>query len=82
MYKFDNYSNLLLCNQGNSFFEKINKNKMSLNNIQVKSRCFLSAITACGVCVCARVKKFMKRNPKLTSSDFYMVMYNEVAGLL
>lgn len=27
-------------------------------------------------------KKFMKRNPNLTSSDFYMVMYNEVAGLL
>lgn len=28
------------------------------------------------------VKKFMKRNPNMTSSDFYMVMYNEVSGLL
>lgn len=28
------------------------------------------------------VKKFMKRNPKLTSSDFYMVMFNETAPLL
>ncbi len=28
------------------------------------------------------VKKFMKRNPNMTSSDFYMVMYNEVASLL
>ncbi len=27
-------------------------------------------------------KKFMKRNPDITTSDFYMVMYNEVAGLL
>lgn len=28
------------------------------------------------------VKKFMKRNPNMTSSDFYMIMYNEVASLL
>ena len=28
------------------------------------------------------VKKFMKQNPNLTSSDFYMIMYNEVADLL
>lgn len=28
------------------------------------------------------VKKFMKRNPDMTTSDFYMVMYNEVASLL
>lgn len=28
------------------------------------------------------VKKFMKQNPNMTSSDFYMVMYNEVANLL
>lgn len=28
------------------------------------------------------VKKFMKQNPNMTSSDFYMVMYNEVASLL
>lgn len=28
------------------------------------------------------VKKFMKQNPDMTSSDFYMVMYNEVAHLL
>ena len=28
------------------------------------------------------IKKFMKQNPNLTSSDFYMIMYNEVADLL
>lgn len=28
------------------------------------------------------VKKFMKQNPNLTSSDFYMIMYNEVVDLL
>ena len=28
------------------------------------------------------VKKFMKQNPNMTRSDFYMVMYNETAGLL
>ena len=28
------------------------------------------------------VKKFMKKNPNLTSSDFYMVMYNETEGLV
>lgn len=28
------------------------------------------------------VKRFMKRNPNMTSSDFYMVMYNETEGLL
>lgn len=28
------------------------------------------------------VKKFMKRNPDMTSSDFYMVMYNEVCGII
>ena len=28
------------------------------------------------------VKRFMKRNPNMTSSDFYMVMYNETSGLL
>ena len=28
------------------------------------------------------VKKFMKKNPNLTSPDFYMVMYNETAGIV
>ena len=28
------------------------------------------------------VKKFMKRNPNMTSPDFRMVMYNETCGLL
>ena len=28
------------------------------------------------------VKKFMKKNPNLTSPDFYMVMYNETEGLV
>lgn len=28
------------------------------------------------------VKKFMKRNPNMTSQDFHMVMYNETCGLL
>lgn len=28
------------------------------------------------------VKKFMKNNPNITSSDFYMIMYNETQGLL
>lgn len=28
------------------------------------------------------VKKFMKKNPNMTSPDFYMVMYNETEGLL
>ena len=28
------------------------------------------------------VKKFMKNNPNMTSSDFYMVMYNETQGML
>ena len=28
------------------------------------------------------VKKFMKRNPNMTSPDFYMVMYNETEGLV
>lgn len=28
------------------------------------------------------VKKFMKRNPCMTSPDFYMVMYNETEGLV
>ena len=28
------------------------------------------------------VKKFMKRNPNMTSPDFHMVMYNETCGLL
>ena len=28
------------------------------------------------------VKKFMKNNPHMTSSDFYMVMYNETVGLV
>lgn len=28
------------------------------------------------------VKKFMKKNPNLTSADFYMIMYNETEGLL
>ncbi len=28
------------------------------------------------------VKKFMKKNPNLTSSDFYMIMYNETEGIL
>lgn len=27
------------------------------------------------------VKKFMKNNPDMTSSDFYMVIYNETVGL-
>lgn len=28
------------------------------------------------------VKKFMKKNPSMTSPDFYMVMYNETEGLV
>lgn len=28
------------------------------------------------------IKKFMKKNPDITSPDFYMVMYNETEGLL
>ena len=28
------------------------------------------------------VKKFMKRNPNMTSPDFHMIMYNETYGLL
>ena len=28
------------------------------------------------------VKKFMKKNPNLTSPDFYMVMYNETESLI
>jgi len=28
------------------------------------------------------VKKFMKQNPNMTSSDFYMLMYNETANLV
>lgn len=28
------------------------------------------------------VKKFMKRNPSMTSPDFYMVMYNETESLI
>ncbi len=28
------------------------------------------------------VKKFMKKNPCMTSPDFYMVMYNETEGLV
>lgn len=28
------------------------------------------------------IKKFMKRNPNMTSPDFYMVMYNETEGLV
>ena len=28
------------------------------------------------------VKKFMKRNPHLTVSDFNMIMFNEISGLL
>lgn len=28
------------------------------------------------------VKKFMKKNPNMTSPDFYMVMFNETEGLL
>ena len=28
------------------------------------------------------VKKFMKKNPNLTSPDFYMIMYNETEGIL
>lgn len=28
------------------------------------------------------VKKFMKKNPNMTSPDFYMVMYNETEGLV
>ena len=28
------------------------------------------------------VKKFMKKNPNLTSSDFYMIMYNETEGIV
>lgn len=27
-------------------------------------------------------KKFMKKNPNMTSADFHMVMFNETAGLL
>ncbi len=28
------------------------------------------------------VKKFMKRNPNMTSADFHMIMYNETASLV
>lgn|SRR5574344_72039 len=28
------------------------------------------------------VKKFMKRNPNMTSADFHMIMFNETEGLL
>ena len=28
------------------------------------------------------VKKFMKKNPNMTSPDFYMVMFNETEGLI
>ena len=28
------------------------------------------------------VKKFMKQNPHMTSSDFHMIMYNETANLV
>lgn len=28
------------------------------------------------------IKKFMKKNPNMTSPDFYMVMYNETEGML
>lgn len=28
------------------------------------------------------VQKFMKRNPNITSSDFYMIMYNETEGIV
>lgn len=28
------------------------------------------------------VKKFMKKNPNMTSPDFYMIMYNETEGLV
>ena len=28
------------------------------------------------------VEKFMKKNPNMTSPDFYMVMYNETEGLV
>ena len=28
------------------------------------------------------IKKFMKKNPNMTSPDFYMVMYNETEGLI
>ena len=28
------------------------------------------------------IKKFMKKNPNMTSSDFYMVMYNETESLV
>ena len=28
------------------------------------------------------VQKFMKRNPNMTSPDFYMIMYNETEGIV
>lgn len=28
------------------------------------------------------VQKFMKRNPNMTSPDFYMIMYNETEGII
>ena len=28
------------------------------------------------------VKKFMKKNPNMTSTDFYMIMFNETEGLV
>jgi len=28
------------------------------------------------------VNKFMKKNPNMTSSDFYMIMYNETEGII
>ena len=28
------------------------------------------------------IQKFMKRNPNMTSSDFYMIMYNETEGII
>ena len=28
------------------------------------------------------IKKFMKKNPNMTSPDFYMIMYNETEGIV
>lgn len=56
-----------------SYIEKLKTENEDKPKVLEKLDKFLSKFDA---------KKFMKRNPDITTSDFYMVMYNEVAGLL
>ena len=56
-----------------SYIEKLKNENEDKPKVLEKLDKFLSKFDA---------KKFMKRNPDITTSDFYMVMYNEVAGLL